>query len=445
MSCGALWIQFRHHRGAESMTLVRPWRDARLASRVGGALVAGCAGLLMNRPSLIVVAAGLGMATAVGLRQTGSIDVGIIATFDSEQVVEDDHVHGSITISRPADIALDVFVDPSEGMTVIEPLDQMAWHIPAGDAVVNLPFQVIASRWGRHRIGTVHVRATVPGSLLTWEGPVEANEQLNVMPASERLDRLLRPRASRTTSGAHHSRAVGDGLDFAEIRAYAPGDRLRDLNWAASARGGGPMINRRHPERAGEVVVLVDTAADAFDQASVAGRATLAHMARAAWAVASVHSASQDRVGFLAFGRVGGWLTPAAGRHARYRLLDSLLAVGGAVAAKEAVAPPDPHRVISPAALVIGVTPLTTHLIVDTLMDLKARGRAVVCVVPQLADAGITNSLALALWSAGIQNRMLLLQEVGIPVAAWPNGTPIGPVIEHLRRAQRHQSAVRGR
>ena len=317
----------------------------------------------------------------------------------------------------------------------------LVWHIPPGDSHVELPFRIRLDRWGRHRLGTVAVRLDNGRSVLHWAGEVDCDGQIRVLPTSERLHRLLEPKASRVTAGAHLSRQVGDGSDFAEIRDYQPGNRRRDINWRASSRSGRTMVNRRHPDRGGEVIVLVDTAADAYHESSAASRAVLSRMAQAAWAVALVHLSAADRVGFLAFGKVGAFLTPATGTRARHRLMDSLLAVGGAVAAGEAVAPPDPARVIPTSSLVIGVSPLTTHLIVDTLRELKAKGRNVVCIVPDLAAAlpaavGFPEHLARRLWHAGIANRIRLLQEVGIPVERWPQGTALGPVMRNLRQAQ---------
>lgn len=126
--------------------------------------------------------------------------------------------------------------------------------------------------------------------------------------------------------------------------------------------------------------------------------------------------------------------------------MDALLAVGGAVAAREVVEPPDPIRVVPPNALVIGVSSLATHLIVDTLREMKAKGRNVVCLVTDLTDLmppprNEAEALARRLWSTGIDNRIRLLQEIGIPVRRWPNGSPLGPVVRHLRQDQLRQPA----
>lgn len=71
------------------------------------------------------------------------------------------------------------------------------------------------------------------------------------------------PRPGRTTparrsarDGATHPLHQGAG-DLRNLRPYQPGDRLRSLHWATSARVGRPMVALRHAEvDAGVVVTL---------------------------------------------------------------------------------------------------------------------------------------------------------------------------------------------
>ena len=42
-----------------------------------------------------------------------------------------------------------------------------------------------------------------------------------------------------------------------------PGDRLRSINWRASARRGELIVNDRHPERNTDVILFLDSFAEA--------------------------------------------------------------------------------------------------------------------------------------------------------------------------------------
>jgi len=62
-------------------------------------------------------------------------------------------------------------------------------------------------------------------------------------------------------SGVTPSRYRGGRLDFMNIRNYASGDPLKDVNWKASGRLGKMLVNEWHVERGLDCVVIVDMSA----------------------------------------------------------------------------------------------------------------------------------------------------------------------------------------
>ena len=63
---------------------------------------------------------------------------------------------------------------------------------------------------------------------------------------------------ARQTAGEALSAWRGRGLDYAESRAYQPGDDLRDLHWRLLARTGRPYVKVHHEEQATALHLLVD-------------------------------------------------------------------------------------------------------------------------------------------------------------------------------------------
>lgn len=59
--------------------------------------------------------------------------------------------------------------------------------------------------------------------------------------------------------GQYRSIARGRGTDFDDLREYAPGDDVRDIDWNATARSSTTLIRRFHTERRHVVTFLVDT------------------------------------------------------------------------------------------------------------------------------------------------------------------------------------------
>jgi len=63
---------------------------------------------------------------------------------------------------------------------------------------------------------------------------------------------------SETFAGQYESTFKGRGMEFAEVREYAPGDDIRTIDWNVTARAGKPFIKKFVEERELTVVFLVD-------------------------------------------------------------------------------------------------------------------------------------------------------------------------------------------
>jgi uncharacterized protein (DUF58 family) len=59
--------------------------------------------------------------------------------------------------------------------------------------------------------------------------------------------------------GEYGSVFRGRSLDFDDLRAYVPGDEVRDIDWKASARHGSPLIRRYVAVRRQTVTLVTDT------------------------------------------------------------------------------------------------------------------------------------------------------------------------------------------
>lgn len=59
--------------------------------------------------------------------------------------------------------------------------------------------------------------------------------------------------------GEYSSVFRGRSLDFDDLRAYIPGDEVRDIDWKASARHGSPLIRRYVAVRRQTVILVTDT------------------------------------------------------------------------------------------------------------------------------------------------------------------------------------------
>ncbi|WP_247045839.1 DUF58 domain-containing protein [Arthrobacter rhizosphaerae] len=77
--------------------------------------------------------------------------------------------------------------------------------------------------------------------------------------------------------GEYGSVFKGRSLDFEDLRAYVPGDEVRDIDWKATARHGSPLIRRYVAVRRQTLLLVTDTgrnmaatAADGEDKKDIA-------------------------------------------------------------------------------------------------------------------------------------------------------------------------------
>jgi len=136
----------------------------------------------------------------------------------------------------------------------------------------------------------------------------------------------LRTRGVIDTLFAGESRSVfrGQGMEFAEVRAYEIGDDYRAIDWNVSARLGSPFIKTFTEERELTLLLMVDLSGSTRVGDPVP-RAMRAVEIAAVLALAGVRE--QDRVGGLLFtDRVEHVIRPAKGRRHALRLIRDLLA-----------------------------------------------------------------------------------------------------------------------
>ena len=99
-------------------------------------------------------------------------------------------------------------------------------------------------------------------TLRTWERRYVDSMVVRVYPRVVPLRSLPRPFHTQPSVGDYVSSALGEGIEPGDIRQFAPGDRIRHVNWRASLRLGRLHVTQRHLERNADVVLMLDTLAE---------------------------------------------------------------------------------------------------------------------------------------------------------------------------------------
>lgn len=135
-----------------------------------------------------------------------------------------------------------------------------------------------------------------------------------------RARRVLRDQLA----GEYLSAFRGRGLEFADVRPYAPGDDVRSIDWKTTARLRAPYVRRYVEEREQTVLLLVDlSASTAFGRRGASVRDVSIEIAAT---IGLAAARGNDQVGAAVFGEeIGHSVAPAKGAQHVWRIVRDLL------------------------------------------------------------------------------------------------------------------------
>jgi uncharacterized protein (DUF58 family) len=395
--------------------------------------------LALGLPELVALAAPFAFVAALGLATGREPEVAVSLGLDRERALQHEEVTLAIAVTAHIPVGrLELFVRMPEGLVVVDGDNPAALRLAAGERQER-ELRVRAERWGAYRVGDVFLRAFGPFGIFRYEAQLDCRRPLKVYPEPEVVRELLRPLRTQVFAGNHVAREKGEGIEFADLRPFAPGDRIRRVNWRASARRGELWVNELHPERNTDVVLFLDS----FAQARLGGSGTLDLAVAAATGLAQRYLKGKDRVGFVSFGGVLNWLLPGTGPVQLYRIVDSLLDTEIVLNYAWKDIDVIPRRTLPPRALIVALTPLLDDRATDALLDLRGRGfdLAVVEISPlpfTKPAPGKTGELAWRLWALRREALRTRFERAGVPVAAWDDRVPLAAAIEEVRAFKRH-------
>ncbi len=400
------------------------------------------AALVLGRPELAALAAPFAAWLALGVGLARRPELAVRYGLDRERALQGERVDASIEIES------DVPLQPLEVLLRLPPgLESgsraLALQVRAGEPA-RVAIALYCKRWGGYSVGDLLLRARDRFGLRAYEERFDLRCPLRIYPREETLRSLLAPAETQATAGNEVARAKGDGIEFADIRPFVPGDRVRRINWRASARRPGLWVNESHPERNTDVIIFLDS----FAEARYGATGTLDLAVRAAGALAARYLRRSDRVGLVSFGGVLRWLEPSMGSVQLYRIVDALLDTDIALSYAWKGADVIPPRTLPPQALVIGLTPLLDERSVGALLDLRARGfdLAIVDVSPLPflpPERDRLERLSRRVWALRREVLRHEYQQLGVAVAEWRDGDALEQAIEEVRRFRRSARAVR--
>ncbi|MEO3774817.1 DUF58 domain-containing protein [Micromonospora sp. B9E7] len=430
------------------------------------------AGVLLGRVDLIVLAAPFALGTAYALRRRPTALPQVwITSGDDGPLVEGGDVTAAVSVGNPDTVDYDLVVlrtrvspwlrilragfardaavgdvpptggeGPAASGTGRSVADRpFVTSVPVGSAV-DLELAGRALRWGRHPVGPAGARVATAGGLLVSRAVIVEPVRVRVYPRTEPFEAVeAMPRAAGLV-GAHHSRRPGEGGELAGVRVFAPGDRLRRIDWRVSLRARQLHVASTLSDRDAEVVVLLDVLAEAGRSGGVDGAASvLDTTVRATAAIAEHYLHRGDRVSLLEYGPTARRLRPAAGRRQYLTVLEWLLDVRVTASSHEPYDQVFGPQLLSSDALVVVLTPLLDERSAQMLARLARAGRFVVAVDTLPADLASPKDrgwaeVAYRLWRLDREVMIGQLREHGVPVVRWAGAGSLDQVLRDVAR-----------
>src|SRR5690349_9567686 len=256
------------------MTAQPGWRPthAHLRAAVVG-LVLLVVGVVVGRADAVVIAAPLALVTWWSARRPdteprASTPLAALTVNEGEEVAWEARVEGlppggAAAVVHPGQRLLEV--EPAEGLLVAEGADGSS----PGSADARIGLRPL--RWGRRTLGDPAV--AVYDGWYSWRwGPVPLpGMRMTVLPVTAPLAATAPAPHPRGLVGMERASRPGEGTEFAKVRPFAPGDRLRRIHWPVSARTGRLHVTATYADEDAHVVVLIDAVNDVGESTGIDG------------------------------------------------------------------------------------------------------------------------------------------------------------------------------
>lgn len=431
------------------MNSSKGWRPTPAHFRaIAGSLALGLGAVVGRRPDLLVLAAPLVVAVVWAVARRPTRAPAIRERVSHPALWEGQATRWRVEIDDPEGHVEDVAVAFESPRLV----DQQPRH---GHVAVSLPddgpdglaVHIRPTRWGSHRLQPTLVVASS-----AWNGfrfvskNWTAATDLLAFPHPVPFDATAPAVRTPGLVGVNRSPREGSGTEFASVRPFQPGDRLRRIHWVESLRSGTLHVTSTWADHDRLVILVIDAYEDVGRSGGVDGASSSLDVAvRAGAAIAEHYISVGDRVGVLPLGvGVLPRLGSGSGRRHLRRILELLARVhpiGG---------PDDTGRMprgLDHDALVIVLSPLLSAGSHQRLMTIADHGFTVVgidCLPTLVVADDLADPIASNAWRLARLQREPSLRRVaaaGVPVVQWRGPGSLDEVLRGLS----HRSAPRAR
>jgi uncharacterized protein (DUF58 family) len=353
------------------------------------------------------------------------------------------------------DVGYEVVVDAPRGVDLVvlrlELLSGRPQHLVVSPSATVLRGRVSPRHSGPQELVRAALWVASPDAGLVGGpvGPVAVGHV--AAPRFSPAQQLPLPRSLRGLSGVHDASRPGDGGEFRDIGSFTPGDRLRRIDWKATARrarfDGDLYVRRTTATADATAVVVLDTRDDlgevvrewTTNRPGARGTSSLDLARQAASSIAAGTVRTGDRIGFCDLGVERRSVPLGAGRRHLQRVL-SAIAVTRAVGVMTVRRRPP---VVPAAALVYLLSTFLDDGAPSAARRWQAAGHRVVAVdvlpAPRLAGATPEQRMAHRILVMEREDRLEDLRVLGVEVVHWQEAPDAAGADAQLRALARRR------
>lgn len=180
-----------------------------------------------------------------------------------------------------------------------------------GLGVHNLEYTTVPAGRGEYAFGKINVFVHAPLGLVKRRYIFAADQVVKVYPSFVQMRRfqLLAVSNKLQEAGVKRIRRVGHSMEFEQIKEYVRGDDYRTINWKATARKAGMMVNNYTDERSQQIYCLVNKGR--VMKMPFGGMTLLDYAINASLVLSNVALMKQDKAGLITFAEALDTFLPA--------------------------------------------------------------------------------------------------------------------------------------
>ncbi|MGD1843140.1 MAG: DUF58 domain-containing protein [Thermonemataceae bacterium] len=186
-------------------------------------------------------------------------------------------------------------------------------------------YELQPKKRGEYHFGTLNLYASSSIGLVARRLRYSQDMMVPVYPAFLQLKQyeLLAISNRLVDIGIKKIRKLGHNMEFEQIKEYVPGDDIRTINWKATARNNGLMVNHYQDEKSQQVYSVIDKGRNMkmpFDKLSL-----LDYAINASLVISRIALLKDDKVGLLTFNKkVSSFLPASKVNRQMHRIIETL-------------------------------------------------------------------------------------------------------------------------